>query len=70
VTHRAAQRQGRAASDRFRAGATQHLRKELDSRRRIIGADNLSGGRCVANESGGSANRVPDPVEPLALLQR
>src|ERR1700730_18150544 len=68
VAHGATQSQCCAPPDCFRACAFQHLRDDLDARRRVIATDNLPSGRCVPNESDGTADRVPDPAEPLALL--
>src|SRR5262249_12672574 len=49
----------------------QHLRVDFDACRRIIGAHDLGAGRCVPNEPRGTADGVPDTLEPLAwVLER
>src|SRR6516165_8344179 len=68
MAHRAAQSQCCPPPDRFRARALQHLRVDLDACRQIVGADNLTTGRCVPNESGGTANGVPDTLEALTWV--
>ena len=50
------------------AGALQHLGDDCDARRRVIGSDDLHPGWCVANEFGGTTDRVPKPMETLARL--